>query len=1344
VPGELIDLLPADQLDVVLAHELAHHRRHDLWVNAVQTLTFVAFWFHPVYWWLTRTIRQVREQCCDDLLLATRLTSADICCDTLLTVACRPASPRTAPVAISMGHPLASRLQRLLDESQKRTSRLSVSGWILTGAAALLIWPGLRLATPTVLRAADGLGATAQPTPSTPVDISGTLMDESGLPIPDADVYLIRRNAFSHRLEDRDTLLRQAQTDRMGHFQITVAGDELDGPLRWGTEIWAFKDGFAVVVAHQSGLKTPSPIKLTARRSSAEFVVVGPDGHPVPDALVSPGYLQCAAGSGDVPVSLLARLSRKTDAAGRVTLPVETRDNVHSLTIECPRFGVQYTTFVDRQRRFVSPPGQFALGDVGKIIGRVKSDNPAAVADLEVRCITSGPQGEHVNYHQVASFTTRTNSKGEFQVPILRAGTLQIDVSENQRFSSLAVPPRDLVVAAGRATTVDVPLRKAVRVTGRAVDRRTMQPVPRVVVAWTRHNREISTTTDAQGQYAFLANSGQMQLRIFPPQLYVPLADFQRVTIRNADSDELPPLLLAKGQTLRGRAVDAAGKPVDDVEVEVSWADIESENPPWGGTHARIGQSGFSNGDGSFAVPAIPADRELQVAARTNGVEVAEPQRLTARPEQPLQLIVRRLDVIDLSGTVLDARQHPIRGATAQIEQQSNAGPNVVTMCIVDKVTTDSQGQFRSTRKFDRQGLYRAQVLVDGQKVAESEWIKPANQPGNQFPALRVTSITVDPSTPSPRESIKSPQNAGSKALATSKLDGTVIDKRDMPVANASVTVWSLAQRRRQQTNDDGRFTWQDIPTEGAFLFVEAKDFRFHGQWIVPGKSAVQIRLSRRNEPSAPIHATADPPVSKELLQRTWRAFQPTLQQLLKQLAEEGTLMGKIWNTGLFDEIRLLELYAEFDRPAALQFIDGHHFNNTWLPDFVRARIAEKIAESSPDDAVRVIDQIKDPHQRLQALCRAATLATNRDASHRGKLLARARSELDHVAEQWQLESLLFLAKTNREIGDAVAAAEFLKQAENRLQRTGPDENRERGNFARGWFAIDKATVMGIDTTGLLGPAEDDFDFNRYRGAIAEAIAARNPATAEQIHTTLRQRQDWTPRICHAMAKADPERAARLARSSAEPVFRAYALGLVALMTAPKERENAIRQLDEAYSVLEQAVEAGESSTLVQTPVSTALAMLEIVEQIDPTLVREYFWRALSLRINTTFGSESMALGPYGPMNGMRLSDPVLAACLARYDDEAALHALRPPGDESVTEWVERYPHWYFFSSAILDPTGTIDIVARLPHETRTQRIAFETAWQDLFASLRNRGEARWDLIREKQMFLWKPGSNGF
>ena len=454
-------------------------------------------------------------------------------------------------------------------------------------------------------------------------------------------------------------------------------------------------------------------------------------------------------------------------------------------------------------------------------------------------------------------------------------------MSENQRFSRLAVPPRNLVVAAGRTTAIEVPLREAVRVTGRAIDRQTRQPIPGVVVAWSRNNRETSTATDARGQYAFLAHSGRMQLRIFPPEPYVPLADFQHVTLRNADSDELPPLLLARGQTLRGRAVDAGGKPVDDVEVEVSWADLESENPPWGGTHFNIVRSGFSGDDGSFAVPTMPTDRELQIAARIKGVEVAETRRLTVRPDQPLQLIVRRLDLIDLSGTVRDAHQHPLRGALAQIEQQQNAGPNAVATCVVDKVTIDSRGNsVPPGNSIGRVFTGRKYSSVDT-KLSNRNGSSPPTSPATSFRRC-ATAITGDASTPASRGSVKSPsRKAGTVPLSMSKLEGTVVDKQDMPVANASVMVWSMAQRRRQQTNDDGRFTWPDIPAEGAFLFVEAKDFRFHGQWIVPGKSAVRIRLSRRNESAAPMQAAADPPVSNDILKRTWGAFQPTLQQLL-------------------------------------------------------------------------------------------------------------------------------------------------------------------------------------------------------------------------------------------------------------------------------------------------------------------------------------------------------------------------------------------------------------------------------------------------------------------------------
>lgn len=61
--------LSPDQLEVVLAHELAHVRRADFFWNLVQTLVETLFFFHPAVWWLGSRIRHERELCCDDMAL---------------------------------------------------------------------------------------------------------------------------------------------------------------------------------------------------------------------------------------------------------------------------------------------------------------------------------------------------------------------------------------------------------------------------------------------------------------------------------------------------------------------------------------------------------------------------------------------------------------------------------------------------------------------------------------------------------------------------------------------------------------------------------------------------------------------------------------------------------------------------------------------------------------------------------------------------------------------------------------------------------------------------------------------------------------------------------------------------------------------------------------------------------------------------------------------------------------------------------------------------------------------------------------------------------------------------
>jgi len=69
MPVGLLAGLPAEQVEAVLLHELAHIRRHDYVVNFLQTLTETVFFFNPGLLWISSLLRDERENCCDDIAL---------------------------------------------------------------------------------------------------------------------------------------------------------------------------------------------------------------------------------------------------------------------------------------------------------------------------------------------------------------------------------------------------------------------------------------------------------------------------------------------------------------------------------------------------------------------------------------------------------------------------------------------------------------------------------------------------------------------------------------------------------------------------------------------------------------------------------------------------------------------------------------------------------------------------------------------------------------------------------------------------------------------------------------------------------------------------------------------------------------------------------------------------------------------------------------------------------------------------------------------------------------------------------------------------------------------------
>ena len=70
VPGSALAGMAPYQLEAILAHELAHIRRHDYVVNLLQTLVETLLFYHPAVWWLSHRIRIERENCCDDLAVS--------------------------------------------------------------------------------------------------------------------------------------------------------------------------------------------------------------------------------------------------------------------------------------------------------------------------------------------------------------------------------------------------------------------------------------------------------------------------------------------------------------------------------------------------------------------------------------------------------------------------------------------------------------------------------------------------------------------------------------------------------------------------------------------------------------------------------------------------------------------------------------------------------------------------------------------------------------------------------------------------------------------------------------------------------------------------------------------------------------------------------------------------------------------------------------------------------------------------------------------------------------------------------------------------------------------------
>jgi beta-lactamase regulating signal transducer with metallopeptidase domain len=165
LPAAVITGLTPEQLETIIAHEMAHVRRHDYFVNVIQLVAETLLFYHPVTWWLSARLREERELCCDDIVVET-CGDAVVYARALAESERRRVATLGAPIAALGANdgPLMYRIRRLLGvDAPRRPSSMIVPLLALVVACVVVACVGSGVDAPRARSARDGSSSSVAP-----------------------------------------------------------------------------------------------------------------------------------------------------------------------------------------------------------------------------------------------------------------------------------------------------------------------------------------------------------------------------------------------------------------------------------------------------------------------------------------------------------------------------------------------------------------------------------------------------------------------------------------------------------------------------------------------------------------------------------------------------------------------------------------------------------------------------------------------------------------------------------------------------------------------------------------------------------------------------------------------------------------------------------------------------------------------------------------------------------------------------------------------------------------------------------------------------------------------------
>jgi len=536
LPESVITESSKTRLRHVLAHELAHLVRGDLWTNWLLLSARILHWFNPAAWWTVREMLAQREAACDELAFAAlgetdRRDYAASIVELAASLSPSPLAPGLVGLFASKGR-LQVRIERLLRAPSIPALKTPVALSLVLGIALLGLtdaMPSVRAQTPATPAAGnDELTAPAKPDAKTHTVKGQCVESGSEKPLAGVPVRLYRADG----LVGSPVGIAATMTDQDGKYSFEgLVPPRPENHLdRLSYTAFAFPPGGLVGVGFHSFRqgREVEQIRVATQSSTLTGKVVDSRGKPVPGATVLPHHINGHPVPG-LPVAT-------TDAEGRFRFK--------NLPVYLTRNGKAFGTYF--QVTHPDSPGTSGSADA------LPAD---VVVTLPAACLVTGRVIDGVTGQPAAGVlitAERVDETGGREVAASGAdGKFRIAVAEG-RYHVLAEAVDRVCVAATDqecviGKNVELPPFRLIRgglFSGQVINTATGKPV--------------AVTEDGAAVAIGLYGPSQPYGRVISPKRLALVDAEGRYTLRAAPGDNFPYLVNTRGQRM---AWDTREKP---------------------------------------------------------------------------------------------------------------------------------------------------------------------------------------------------------------------------------------------------------------------------------------------------------------------------------------------------------------------------------------------------------------------------------------------------------------------------------------------------------------------------------------------------------------------------------------------------------------------------------------------------------------------------------------------------------------------------------------------------------------------------------------------------------------